>query len=175
MVKEILAERANALICLHLKKYPKMRIADAYKLLFQACLGSEHAIENREAAEDWLAKEWSSISSESAEELYEDLSIHYPIYRMNLKPAKARGIAPSIIMNAFISVGNEFPKKQEIFTNLWENISRKIRVGKVLLADAQNIEEFDELVRKNDYPAMHHSREYSEAYRPAYRLVGGRI
>jgi hypothetical protein len=175
MVKEILAERANALIFLHLKKYPECRIADVYKLLFQACLGPEHAITNRETLEDWLAKEWSSISPDFREELYEDLSLHHPIYRINLRPAKAKGIVSSKIIDAFISVGNGFPKKPEVFTNLWEIISRKTRAGQILLADAENIEEFDELVRENDYPAVHHSREYSEAYRPAYRLVGGDI
>jgi len=175
MTKEIMEERAMALVSEHLKKYPVSRIADIYKLLFQACFGPEHAIANRENMEDWLAKEWSSISYDPNEELYEDLSLHYPIYRINLRPAKARGIAPSKIIDAFISIGNEFPKKPETFTNLWKIISRKTRAGKILLADAENIAEFDKLVREKDYPAVHHSREYSEAYRPAYRLVGGEI
>jgi len=175
MIKEILTERANALVSQHLKKYPEMRIADVYKLLFQACLGSEHAITNRETMEDWLTKEWVSISSNQNEELYEDLSIHYPIYRINLRPAKASGIAPSKIMNAFISVGKEFPKRPEIFTNLWGIISRRVKAGKILLADAANIDDFDNLVKEKNYPAVHHSREYSDEYMPAYRLVGGEI
>jgi len=175
MTKEIMEERALALVSQHIEMYPQMRVTDVYKLLYQACMGAEHAIISPETAEDWLMKEWSSISANPDEELYEDLALHHPIFRMNLRPAKAKNISPSKILDAFVKVGNEFPKNQEVLASVWEIVSRKIRAGKISLLDADKIDEFDKLVHENDYPAMHHSKEYAEAYKPTYRLVGRKI
>ena len=172
MQKEIMEERAVVLVSQHLNKYPEMRIADVYKLLYHACMGAGHAISNRGAAEDWLLEEWGSITENPDEKLYENISLHHPIFRINLRPAKARNIAPSEILDSFIKCGNEFPKNPAVFRNLWEIVSKKIRAGTIALPGADKIDEFDELVRDNEYPAMHHSREYAERYRPAYRAPG---
>jgi hypothetical protein len=40
---------------------PAFRIEDAYKWLFQACQGGEHAAPSREAAQAWLASEWAGL------------------------------------------------------------------------------------------------------------------
>ena len=85
MEKEIMEERAAALVGQHLEVYPEMRIADVYKLLYQACMGAEHAITDAESVERWLLTEWDSLEVKpgggpgeaSDEELYEDLSLHH--------------------------------------------------------------------------------------------------
>jgi len=173
-------ERAVALVCQHLEIYPQMRIADVYKLLYQACMGAEHAITDEESVEHWLLEEWETFGEGSVEcpregqeeDLYEDLSLHTPIYRINLRPAKAKAVKPSLILEEFIRLGNGYPKNELVLTSTWEVISRKIRSGIIFLPDPEGIDEFNELVCENRFPPIHHSKEYSEAYRPAYRLVG---
>ena len=183
MEKEIMEERAVELVSRHLSTYPKMRIADAYKLLYQACMGPEHAIPDPLSVETWLLEEWESIEigpekesrADPEEDLYEELSLHHPIFRINLRAAKARNIEPSQILEEFVRLGHEFPKNRRVLENAWETVSRKIRAGNIALPDAGGLDEFDEMVREKGYPPMHHSREYAEAYKPSYRLVGSEV
>ncbi|MDW8226743.1 MAG: hypothetical protein RMJ60_02985 [Anaerolineales bacterium] len=46
----------------HFARYPAMGLADLYKLIHQAALGSEHAIRNPEAARRWLNEELASLA-----------------------------------------------------------------------------------------------------------------
>jgi hypothetical protein len=175
MEREIMEERAEKLVSRHLEKYPQMRIADVYKLLYQACMGAEHALSDRESLEKWLSQEWDSIEANENECLYDDLSLHHPIYRINLRAAKVKDITSPQILDEFIRLGNEFPRNPEVLTNSWDLILRKFKAGKIELPDVDDIDEFDELVRKNQFPPMHHSMEYSEEYLPAYRLLGVKL
>ena len=59
----------TALLRAHLARYPAMQPADAYKLLHQATLGSEHAMPSRAMAEDWLTRELSTLPAGPAEPL----------------------------------------------------------------------------------------------------------
>ncbi len=175
MQKEIMTERTVALVNSHKEKYPESRITDVYKLLYQACMGPEHALTNCANVNTWLMQEWDSISKDSEEELYEDLSLHYPVFRLNLRPAKAKNIEPSKISEIFFALANEFPKKPEVLVSVWDIVSEKIKGGIINLPDAGDINKFNEFITARQYPAMHHSDEYAKAYKPAYRLVGSDI
>ena len=175
MTKEIMAERAGALVTQHLERYPEMRITDVYKLVYQACMGPSHAITNCANVNTWLMQEWDSIVANPDEEIYEDLSLHYPLFRVNLRPAKAKNIEPSKISDSFFNLANEFPKKPEVLVSIWGIVTQKIKAGKIVLPDSDDIDKFNEFIIAKEYPAMHHSEEYAKAYRPAYRLVGGKI
>lgn len=165
-------ERVMVLVSQHLEKYPKMRIADVYKLLFQACMGPGHAMTNCANTNTWLVQEWDSVDGNADEDLYEDLSLHCPVFRINLRPAKAKGVEPSKILDLFFTLANEFPKKPEVLVSVWKTITEKIKGGKITLPDSDDIEKFNEFITEKEYPAMHHSEEYAKAYEPAYRLVG---
>jgi hypothetical protein len=171
MQKEIMTERTMALVGQHLKKYPEMRIADLYKLFYQACMGPEHAITDLEGVQDWLLEEWESVSANRDEELFENITLFHHIYRINLRPAKAGEISPDKILQSFISLGNEFPKNPELFRSIWGVVSQHIKSGKIKLPDSAVLKVFNNTIVDNNYPPMHHSKEYTEAYRPAYRLV----
>ncbi len=170
-----MTERATALVNEHLKERPESRLPDIYKLLYQSCMGPGHAMTNCANASTWLMQEWESIAENSEEELYENISLHYPIYRINLRLAKARNIEPSKILDSFVALANEFPKKPEVLVSVWEIVSGKIKAGKIILPDGDEIDEFNKFIIEKKYPPMHHSREYSDVYRPAYRLVGSEI
>jgi hypothetical protein len=168
-------KRALCLVSEHLRRYPEMRVSDVYKLHYQACMGPEHAIVNPEAVEQWLMREWASASENLDEEPYEDLSIHHPIYRINLRPAKARNMAPSQILGGFLWCGDTFPKRPEVLVRVWNALSDDIKSGQIRLPDGDYIDEFNAHILKYNYPAIHHSPEYRICYRPAYRLVDKKI
>jgi hypothetical protein len=175
MMKEIMTERTMALVNSHSEKYPESRITDVYKLIYQACMGPEHAITNCANTNTWLMQEWDSLEGDPDEVLYEELSLHYPLFRLNLRPAKAKKVEPSKISDSFFALSNEFPKKPEVLISVWEIITEKIKNGSLILPDSDEIKEFNDFITARQFPAMHHSDEYAKAYRPAYRLVGSEI
>ena len=168
-------ERVMGLVIQHLERYPEMRITDVYKLLYQSCMGPGHAMTNCANATTWLMQEWEVVQADEHDKLFEDIAIFHPLYRINLGPAKARGIRPDKIVDAFVSCCNEFPKNPDLFRTVWATVSGNIRSGNIVVPDAAGLEDFNCLVKEKQYPAMHHSREYSDAYGPAYRLVGSEI
>ena len=175
MNNEELIEKGIELAIEHAERYPSMRAVDVYKLLYQACMGPAHAITNCVNTNTWLMQEWDSVDGNPEEELYEDLSLHYPVFRLNLRPAKAKNIEPSKISDSFFVLSNKFPKRLELLASVWESVSEKIKRGGLALPDSDEIDQFNDFITEKQYPAMHHSREYSETYRPAYRLVDEKI
>ena len=159
----------------NLERYPESRLADVYKLLYQSCMGPEHAIAGRKAAEAWLIEEWAAVSEGPDEPLYEDITIEQPVLRLNLRPAKARGLSPKPILDNFAALGDSFRKDIGLLQDVWKDISRRIKEGDVRVADARELAGFNNLLRERRYPPMHHSDEYFAAYKPAYRLVGHQL
>ena len=87
----------------HLKKYPKMEITDAVKLLYQREFGGGHLIKDREACIEYLKNEFSSAKGNN--ELIEDLG--NGMCRVYLAAAKREKIDCLKIADAFISSANE--------------------------------------------------------------------
>ena len=164
-------EKALALMRLHYLDFPEFMIADAYKLAYQGCMGPEHAVSDLDAVKQWLDKEWESIEASSSEGLYSDITIHMPIYRINLRAAKFFGIAKSQIHEEFVSLAEEFPERPDLLRDIWKEVSQAIESGGGIVCNPRDIEEFNSTIEKNDYPAVHHSPEYREIHKPAYRLV----
>lgn len=170
MEKELL-EKISIRIQIHYLDFPGFCIADAYKLVYQGCMGPEHAITDPGAVKQWLDKEWESIEASSHDGLYSDVTVHSPVHRINLRVAKAFGISKEIILKEFIELAGTFEKRPDLLGEIWSEISRQIDSGMELVCNPQEIEEFNKLILKNDYPAVHHSTEYAENNRPTYRLI----
>lgn len=170
-----LLELVSTRVRIHYLDFPGFSIADAYKLVYQGCMGPEHAISDLDAVKQWLDREWDSIEASSHDGLYSDTTIHSPVHRINLRAAKAFGISKEIILERFIGTADKFQKRPDLLRELWAEISIQIETGKELVRNPQDLEEFNKLVKENDYPAMHHSPEYAKKNKPAYRLVNNII
>lgn len=166
-----LVEMILGRVRIHYLDFPGFCIADAYKLVYQGCMGPGHAISDLEAVKQWLDREWESIEASSHEGIYSDVTIHKPVYRINLRAAKAFGISKSVILNDFVNLAQTFPKQPDLLRELWAEIGHQIETGKELVCNPLDLEEFNKLVEENDYPAMHHSTNYVEINKPSYRLV----
>jgi hypothetical protein len=164
-------ERAVAVASRHAERFPLSRPCDIYKVLFQACMGPEHAVANTEGAREWLAKEWGAVQANPREELREDITVHFPVCRLNLRPAKARGMDQRAILDSFVGLAREFPKDRALLAASWTEVSGMIGDWRLRTSGAEGLKTFCRLVEEGNFPAVHHSREYGEAYKPAYRLV----
>ncbi len=164
-------DKISMRIYIHSLDYPGFCIADAYKLVYQGCMGPEHAITSPEAVKQWLDKEWDSVEASTHDGLFADVTVHTPIYRINLRAAKAFGITKSQIHEKFLNLAEEFPKRPDLLIKIWAEISCQIELDNELVCNPKELAEFNKTIEENDFPAVHHSPEYREINKPAYRLV----
>lgn len=169
-------ERWRSLIEAHLERYPEMEIADGYKLLHQAVLGSEHAVTSRAAAAGWLSEELLDLGDGPEEPLVDPLGgppgvgAEAAIARIHLRPFQARGGAPPRLADAFFETASRVPADQAGLECALTALTAPIGLD----ARSWGPDEAAAYVsarRAEGFPAVHHSEAYREAYYPAYRVV----
>ncbi len=153
---------------------PELRIADAYKWLFHATRGGEHAVANEFAVRKWLENEWATLGPpQPGEPLWTPLTPDGRIGRLNLRPYRTQGGAPEPLLAAFVEGAKSFDASPARFRAAWRALGRELKkqpVGHLTWAAWQRL---DREMRAHDYPASHHSPEYERARQPAYRVLTG--
>jgi hypothetical protein len=151
---------------------PELRIADAYKWLFHATRGGEHAIANEFAVRKWLDQEWATLGPpQPGEPLWVPLTPDGRIGRLNLRPYRARGGTPDALQAAFLASAKSFAADPARFRTAWNALGRQlVRHPQGYLTRAE-WERLDRERRGQGYPAIHHSPEYENARQPAYRVL----
>jgi hypothetical protein len=153
---------------------PAVRIEDAYKWIYQVTRGGEHAIPDEKMARDWLEQEWATIGEPRADEpLWQPLCPDGAIGRLNLRPFRARGGKIQDLLAAFVVSSRNFRNDESNFRGAWNEFGRHLKRhprGKLIWRDWKAL---DRKMRAAGYPAIHHSKTYDEARRPAYRVITG--
>ena len=158
-------ELKDALL-LHAKMYPRMQPADAVKLVYQSEFGGGHMIKSPEAALIRLRSEYSAAEHDAAQPLM--IPIGGGMARVQLKALNESGVAR--LNEAFVETANaskgtltEFLKKLDVL--------RRVTAQGALAFQPEEREKYLSEYKKQGYPAVSHSEEYSKAYLPAYRVV----
>ncbi len=170
------AARYAAVVRWHADHYPNLNVEDLYKLLHQAVAGPAHSIEDPDMARQWLDREWDGLEDPlEAEEMFEPLSSDGQLVRVNLRPWRAAGLAPEVVLNAFVRTAGALPPdtvririELDAISACSERISDDLGLSAL---SAQAIRTFFDDQARDGYPAIHHSEEYSRRYLPAYRVV----
>ncbi len=151
---------------------PAVGMRDAYKWLFQATLGGEHAAPDLAGARTWLDEEWKTLGAPRfGETAWEPLTADGTIGRVNLRPYRARGGDPQRLAEAFVRSAKRFRADTQAFVNAWVELGARLQKapsGALTYAAWQTM---DLEARTSDYPAMHHSDDYVRAHAPAYRVL----
>jgi len=158
-----------------LSQRPEMEPRDAYKLLYQGILGSEHLIDSPESFARWLVEELDAVGAGDSDALWESIRTDGALGRLNLRSFKAHAGDPSLLVTVCL----------ETARRKWGTLD-ELKIAWDLLMEANqstvwagwNIAELIEvtrLIQANNYPALHHSRAYQAAYHPAYRLVAANL
>lgn len=156
------------------RKTPEMRVQDAYKWLFHATMGGEHAISDEVGVRAWMDREWEEIGEPFADEpIIEPLDPEHRVVRVNLRPYKSRGFDKDELLEVFISSARQFRGDKKDFLEVWNSLGEILSASEFGYLDAASWRELDGIARKADYAAIHHSAEYEAAYAPAYRVVTG--
>lgn len=158
------------------KEEPETRIEDAYKWLFHACLGGEHAITDEPGVRAWLDEEWETLVGPlPGEKMLTVLRPDGAVVRLNLRPFKAAGGSKGSLHEVFINGAREFASEKTIFVGCWHVLGEWLRESESKLITHNEWKRLDSLARANDYPAIHHSSDYEQAVKPAYRVLTGAL
>ena len=142
-----------------------MQIRDMYKLVYQATLGSEHAISSPESAAQRLERELAEMGGGLDEPVIDPISSDGQIVRVHLRPFVAQGGEAPALLEAFIRTAKEYHGDAQTLKHNWKTVAG---IG---YYSALEINEFTQFILAQGYPAVHHSAEYQRLYRPAYRVV----
>ncbi len=160
------SDKSRALITEHYKSYPKMRITDLFKYLFQSAFGCEHMVLSEESAIENIKREYAAIEKPQAV-LSDRLDgkytrVHFSVLENGL---------------AHETLGKLFCLSAKKERGAEEKLQEKLKVARELILDGTlpfELADFDaELVKweEKGYPAVRHSEEFRLAYSPAYRVL----
>ncbi len=162
--------RFRKIIGSHLARYPLMTGSDIYKLLFQAVMGSSHAIFDMESARTLLESELMNPGSGPVEPLKDVISPCGRIARINLRPYAEEELDPEVLLSAFIRTGREFTGSEDTL-ELYCSWFIHMKNNDLLPVEFRNIDILFRDMISSGYPAMHHSAIYRNTYSPSYRVV----
>jgi hypothetical protein len=151
---------------------PNVRIEDAYKWIYQATRGGEHAAPDREMAKRWLDKEWTSLGKPAKNEpLWEPLCKDNSIGRLNLRAFKAKGGKMDDILDAFLTSSREFKETGTNFLDTWSDLGKRLTHKAIGSLTFDEWSRLDADEKAKHYPAIHHSATFEAAEYPAYRII----
>lgn len=151
---------------------PETLIEDAYKWLFQAANGGEHAVPDEESARTWLEREWASLGPTSPGELLVvPLRPDGVVVRLNLRPYRDRGGRPGDLLDAFLQSARALEPDPGLFRESWSAFGERIASQPLGPLNGAAWQRLDTAMRAKGYPAVHHSRTYASVRRPAYRVL----
>ncbi|NLH10482.1 MAG: hypothetical protein GX464_03940 [Holophagae bacterium] len=154
----------------HLARYPAMGAEGLYKLAHQATFGPAHLITDEAAAKNYLVSELGGVAADDSEPLVETLAADPPLVRVNLRPFKARRGDPARLLAALLTTAN---------TVKGDPTTMRARLGLAVEAlaahgreaEAERLRRLATELGAQGFPAVHHSQAYTDAYKPAYRVV----
>lgn len=154
-----------------LADHPDAQAEDIYKFLHQALFGPGHAVSDRTAAMDALARDIEGLGPPlPGEEPCRLLGGALRLIRVNLRPFVAGGGDPGKLLDAFVATAGDVHSEPRQMDETIEVVAKWLRSDdrKQLAGD---LERLGRKLAEKGYPAIHHSETYREAYSPAYRVV----
>ena len=144
----------------HLETHPRATEEDVVKFVFQGMLGVGHLVSSAEAVRKRLEDEMARNPADDTEPLTEELSSRW--VRLNLRPAKARGITPE-----------ELAQRVARSAQLPLNYTRQDVIAFCLELDGFDREKMREAAERlrNESFLPSHSEQYRAAYKPAYVVL----
>ena len=76
-----------------------------------------------------------------------------------------------MVLWAFVFSAEKFKPLNHQFYMNWQSLGKSLTAKPWNNLTASEWARLDQEVRKSGYPAIHHSEQYSQKYKPAYRVV----
>ncbi len=149
--------------------YPKSTLQDIYKSFYQDRFGPGHMITDTASARSYLMRELSEMTNISAV-YYEPTGNEGRHVRVYLSAVADSLITAEQLLDAFVRSANMDKGENTDWEAEWNCIVS------VITKHGINLNDFDKDVAmlneaSRNRQAVHHSRNYNEAYHPHYRIV----
>ena len=143
-----------------------MQPRDAVKLIYQNEFGGGHLIRDEEACLNYLRREYADLEKDPTAPMYEDIG--NCIVRVNLAAVKPEDLAQ--LGQDFIASAAKHKGTLDSFLNKLEVLQTLTTEG-VFAFDLNALNTYLSEYEAAGYPAVSHSPEYRQAYKPAYRII----
>jgi hypothetical protein len=155
----------------HQHRRPQLQIQDVYKMLYQANFGVAHLLTDTSEVRKYLLDEFASMDTTiRGEQLIERISPTDEIVSVNLRPFKQLQLDPEKLVAAMFLSASETKPDTEEFYHDWNEFSGLVRYG-LLEFPIKDLEEWNARVSSGNLESAHHSPQYMDNYKPAYRVV----
>ena len=159
-------EELRAILITHTKRYPLMQPRDAVKLIYQNEFGGGHSIRDEQACLNYLRREYADLEKDPTAPLYEDIG--NGIVRVNLAALREEDLEQ--LGQDFIASAAKHKGTLDSFLNKLE-VLRKLTAEGVFTFDTNVLNAYLSEYEAAGYPAVSHSEQYRQAYKPAYRIL----
>lgn len=151
--------------------HPGFAVEDLYKLIYQAVFGLEHLLSDEKEARRALCEEFETLTQPlSGEKLLELIDPKGIIYRINLRPYKAKNGKSDRLFKVLLLSKRRVSGRREDFLSLWEEAKKLIK-KLPLPFSLEDMKKLEFSFLKGDLPIMHHSESYQRLNHPSYRLI----
>lgn len=158
------------ILALQCKRYPLMEVQDIYKLIHQASMGSEHAVQDLDVTRTFLEREVNELTDGPEEPLEDIISADGRIARINLRPYIALNASLENLFEAFVRTANEF-EGSTLRLKRYFSYAERLTGKNSFPFSRTSMRAFFDQMEVQGFPAVHHSASYAAAYQPAYRVV----
>jgi hypothetical protein len=163
-------EKMRSILEDHNERYPLWEMDDVYKLIHHASMGSEHAIRDEARVRDFLMTELAGLEPGPDEPMIDPISPDGQIMRIHLRPFLAKDLDPEVLLQAFITTAQLYPPSTDQLRK-YADIAVQLAIDSHLPIEPDVFNEFINDQAGIGLPAVHHSTQYEDAYKPAYRVV----
>jgi hypothetical protein len=155
----------------HQQLRPQMQVEDVYKLLYQANFGVEHFLTDTAGVRKHLFDELATMDTTNhGEQLIERISPTDEIVRINLRPFRQLKLDPHLLIRVIFSSASETTPDTEGLYHDWNEFVSLVRYD-FLKFPMKDVHEWDARVSAGNLQPAHHSQQYVELHKPAYRVV----
>ena len=148
--------------------HPSMRAQDVVKLCTQAARGAEHLLRDPDAARRMLDNEFAETEPDANVPMTEDIS--EAVCRVNLAAWKAAGRSADALEKLFLASAQVYADGEARLKAYLAEAERVILAGNTPVSP-DDWQTYLEKYAEMGMPAVHHSAEYREKEKPAYRIV----
>lgn len=154
----------------HSRHYPKWAVEDLYKLIYQAAMGCEHAVQDKKKAQEWLKVEMDNLVPGIAEPMVDIISPDNQVARIHLRPFLAAGSGNQVLLDAFMQTAECFKGSKEKLI-MYGQHAAAMAANETFSFTKKEIVKFFQSMEESRYPAIHHSSTFNAEYFPAYRVI----
>jgi len=142
-----------------------MEIQDIYKLTHQAAMGCKHAVNDPAKIREELIRELNEMGRGPSEPLIDPISSDGEIIRIHLRPFTLTKGDIDNLTEAFCRTASEFFGNTEILESYWDC---EVQTN---LFPLHLMEDYIKNMKYSNFPSVHHSDAYRQAFKSAYRVV----